>query len=345
MANRDILAVGTSAGGFDALRRLARDLPDDLPASVLVVIHLPARFASALDAILSEAGRLPASFARDGDLMRRGHIYIAPPTCHLLVDGKHLRLGSGPRENNARPAIDPLFRSVALCCGPRSVGVVMTGTLGDGASGLHALKQCGGITVVQDPADAAFPDRPVAALRRSEPDYVVRLTEMAALLHTLVQEPAGAPVAPPRELKDEVEIARHGYFDMNHMDRIGRRSVLSCPECHGALWEVEEGGLVRYRCHVGHAYTSELMSVALDDGLRRAIASALRVLDERIALARRLIEEDSRNGQQALVASWTRKLRQAEEQAGSLRAAIKRVDEIAAQAEQQAPSRSQRQAG
>jgi len=335
MANRDILAIGTSAGGFEALRTLVRDLPGDLAASILVVIHLPAHFASALDAILSQAGRLPARFAQDGETLRRSHIYIAPPATHLLLDGERLRLGHGPRENNARPAIDPLFRSAALCCGPRSIGAVLTGTLGDGASGLHALKQCGGVTVVQDPDDAAFPEMPETALRRAEPDHVVGLAGMAALLERLVKEPAGAPVAVPTGLEYEVEIARKGPGDMSLMDRIGRRSVLACPDCHGVLWEIEDGDLVRYRCHVGHAYTAELMSVALDDNLRRAIGSALRVLDERIALTRKLAEEDRREGKAWLAQVWARKLRQAEAQADVLRAAVRRVDDSAAQAAQQ----------
>src|SRR5206468_1526073 len=139
--------------------------PPDLPAAVLVVIHLPADIKSHLDALLTQAGPLPASFARDGDAMEQGRIFIAPPACHLLVDGDRLRLGGGPRENHSRPAIDPLFRSAAVCCGYRTIGVVLTGTLGDGASGLQALKECGGLTVVQNPSDAAFPEMPATALR------------------------------------------------------------------------------------------------------------------------------------------------------------------------------------
>src|SRR4051812_15421626 len=156
MTNRDILAIGTSAGGFEALRFLAREFSPDFPASVLVTIHLSNQFRSELDAILTQAGPLPAGFAVDGEKLQRSRIYIAPTERHLIVESEHLRLGSGPRENNARPALDPLFRSAALCCGERCVGAVLTGTLGDGAAGLQALKQAGGVTVVQDPSDAAF---------------------------------------------------------------------------------------------------------------------------------------------------------------------------------------------
>ena len=331
MPHRDILAIGTSAGGFEALRFLARELPADFPACILVVIHLSAEFNSGLDGILSQAGRLPASFATDGEPARPGHLFIAPPKCHLLLDGNRLRLGRGPRENNARPAIDPLFRSVALCCGPRAVGAVLTGTLGDGASGLQALQQCGGIAVVQNPAGAAYPEMPMNALRALHPDHLAGLHEMPALLTRLVREPAGAPVAVPDSIKLEVEIARSGRSSMSTLDRIGHRSVLTCPDCNGVMWEIDEGNVVRYRCHVGHAYTSDLMSLALDEGLRRALASAARALDERIALTRKLEQQASGFGQKRVAESWARKRREAEQEAKILRDAMQRADEIADQ--------------
>jgi two-component system chemotaxis response regulator CheB len=198
MGRRDVVAIGTSAGGLEALRLLASGLPADLPAAVLVVIHLSARFDSALDAILADAGPLAASFAKDGEPLRHGHVFIAPPACHLLLERDHVRLGRGPRENNFRPAIDPMFRSVAACCGPRAIGVVLTGTLGDGATGLRALQRCGGITAVQDPDDAAFSEMPANALRALRPDHVAPLRDMPGLLARLVREPAGPPVPADR---------------------------------------------------------------------------------------------------------------------------------------------------
>ncbi|MBV9567084.1 MAG: chemotaxis protein CheB, partial [Hyphomicrobiales bacterium] len=240
MANRDILALGTSAGGFEALRFLAREFPRNLPASVLCVIHLSNQYESSLDAILTQEGGLPASFAKDGETLRRAHIYLGPPASHLIVDGDRLHLGSGPRENHARPAIDPLFRSAASCCGARAIGVVLTGTLGDGASGLQALKRSGGITVVQDPSDAAFPEMPATALSRSQPDHVTSLKSMPSLLQNLVNLPVGAPKPVPDEITYEVDIARGRRMGMHDMDRIGRRSVLACPDCHGVMWEIDE---------------------------------------------------------------------------------------------------------
>ena len=330
MANRDVLAIGTSAGGFEALRFLAGEFSRDFPASVVVVIHLSSQFRSALDAILTQAGPLPASFAVDGEKLERSHIYIAPAERHLIVESEHLRLGSGPRENNARPALDPLFRSAALCCGTRTVGAVLTGTLGDGAAGLSALKQSGGITVVQDPSDAAFAEMPTTALIRSQPDHVVSLAGMPALFEKLARQPAGQAVPVASNLEYEVNIASGGRGSMSEMDRIGRRSVLACPDCHGVMWEIHEGELVRYRCHVGHAYSAEIMSLALDENLKQAFGSALRALDERVALARKLEVQASTSGRTRIAESWAAKALEFESEAKVIRDSIRRTDEIAA---------------
>lgn len=332
MANRDIIAIGTSAGGVDALQFLAARLPPDLPASILITIHLAKEFRSVLDDLLSRAGPLPASFATDGEPLRKGHIYIAPPDRHLLVENDRFLLGAGPRENNARPAIDPMLRSVALCCGPRAVGVVLTGTLGDGASGLWAIEKCGGFSVVQNPADAAFPDMPENALRIMRPDHVVRLKDLAPLLESLAHQPAGEPVEAPEQIRFEVEIAKAGHSNMDEMDRFGRRSVLACPDCHGVMWEIDEGDLVRYRCHVGHTYTAELMDVAVDENLRRALASAVRALEEKVALARKLRKQAIDSGHIHVQDTWGERVREYQRELDVVRDAMLRMEAIAAKA-------------
>ena len=330
MSNRDILAIGASAGGVEALRFLASEFSPDLQAAVVVAIHLPSEFRSTLDAILTQDGPLPAIFADDGQALERGHIYIGPPGCHLLVDADRLHLGTGPRENNARPALDPMFRSAALCCGHRAIGVVLTGTLSDGAAGLYAIQQCGGLTVVQDPADAAQSEMPAMALDKVKPDHVVSLKGMPALLEQLVQRRAGPHTRAPSSIGYEVEVARNGHTSMSTMDRIGRRSVLACPDCHGVMWEIDEGELTRYRCHVGHAYTAELMALALDENLTRALGSALRALDERSALARKLQKQAEESGRNAAAASWALKAQEHEREGQVIRESIRRADEISA---------------
>lgn len=333
MANRDILAVGASAGGVEALLSLARTFPADLPASVLVTLHLPPHMRSSLDEIMGRAGRLPAAFARDGEILRKAHIYIAPPDRHLLLDGPRVCLGEGPRENNSRPAIDPMLRSAAVCCASRTIGVVLTGTLGDGASGLWAVRQAGGIAVVQDPSDAAFPEMPLAALNRANPDHVVSLADLPALLESLVRQPAGETRPLPHSVQYEVEIARTGRGSMDELDNIGRRSVLACPDCGGVMWEIDEGDLARYRCHVGHTYTDEVMSMALDENLRRALAGALRALEERLSLAQKIYAQAKKAGHRLLAENWSEKMRECEKELGVVRASVRRMDRLAAEAD------------
>jgi two-component system chemotaxis response regulator CheB len=278
---------------------------------------------------LSRAGQLPAAFAADGDTLKKGHIYIAPPDRHLLVEGQRLRLGSGARENNARPAIDPMLRSVAICCGGRAIGAVLTGTLGDGASGLWAINRCGGISVIQDPEDAAFPEMPTSAMNMTKPDHIARLADLPALFESLVHQPAGETRKAPATIKLEVEIAKGRRTNMDDMDRIGQRSVLACPDCHGVMWEIDEGNLARYRCHVGHTYTGEAMSLALDENLRRALTTGLRALEERLALMRKLEKQARDSGHRLLTETWTRKAREVQEELDVIRDAMARINTIA----------------
>jgi two-component system chemotaxis response regulator CheB len=332
MANRDIVAVGTSAGGVEALIFLAKALPPTLPASILLTIHLPSYSRSTLDEVLNRSGPLPAAFAKDGEILRKSRVYIAPPDRHLIVDGNRIALGEGPRENNARPAIDPMLRSAAVCCGARTVGVVLTGTLGDGASGLWAIQQAGGITIVQDPQDAAFSEMPLTALNRAKPDHIVRLADIPALLGNLTQLRAGVAKPLPRSIKYEVEIARSGGSGMDEMDAFGRRSVLTCPDCGGVMWEIEEGNLSRFRCHVGHTYTAELMSLSFDENLQRALASAVRALEERTALARKLYSQAKASGRRLLAQTWASKANDFERETEIIRNSVHRMDRLVAQA-------------
>jgi two-component system chemotaxis response regulator CheB len=206
---------------------------------------------------------------------------------------------------------------------------VLTGTLSDGASGLWAVQQCGGMAVVQDPSDAAFPEMPINALNRLQPDHVVTLTAMPKLLAFLASQPAGEPMPVPESIRFEVGIARGRPSSIAEMDRLGRRSVLACPDCHGVMWEIDEDQLVRYRCHVGHTYTDDTMSLALDENLHRALASALRALEERRELARKLEQQADRNNQPMTAASWARRVQEFEKELTVVRDAIRRLDDIA----------------
>lgn len=283
---REVVAIGASAGGVEALRALVSQLPLELPASLLVVMHVLPTGTSMLPAILDRAGKLPATAAQHGEQLERGHIYIAPPDHHLLAVEGRAQLSHGPRENGHRPAIDPLFRSVARAYGERAVGMVLSGTLDDGAAGLRMLRARGAATVAQDPADALYGGMPQSAINNGGATHVARIAEMADLLCTLIDAPVEAVNGAPDE-----ETFNHGAtLDTAEFVRPadGDLTPLTCPECGGALWEHQEGDLIRFRCHVGHSYTAEAMQDEQGRSLEAALWSALRSLQEREDLFRRM---------------------------------------------------------
>lgn len=297
----DIVVIGASAGGVEALGKIAQELPAGFPAAVFVVIHFPAYATSVLPGILTRAGALPARHPNDGDPIEPGTIYVAPPDRHLLLDDGKIRLSPGPRENGHRPAVDPLFRSAAVAYGPRVIGVVLTGNLDDGTAGLMAVWRRGGTTVVQDPADAAHPGMPSSALANVRVEYSVPLAEIPALLTRLVAEPAedgaGPEVDPEAAaLRFEADIAEMEPYALHADERPGKPSGFSCPECHGVLYEVHDGELVRYRCRVGHAYGSETLLALQSESVEAALWTAFQALKERASFARRMARKMESRG-------------------------------------------------
>jgi len=284
-ATRDMIVMGASLGGVDALSRLLAQLPADLPAAIFVVQHMQPYTDSHLAAILSKASPLPVREALNGEKIRVGQVYLAPPDQHLLVANGTLRVGRGPRENRARPAIDPLFRTAAHVGRSRTIGVILTGLLDDGAAGLAAIKQCGGVTIVQDPKDALHSSMPEEALRASQPDYVVPLSEMGAILDGLSRQPA--PQAPPvpaiislEARLTERSLGTHGHVDSIHeTEQLGSLTPLTCPDCGGSLWRMGQEN--RFRCHVGHAYSIGSLMSEQDEKLEHALWAAVRSLEER----------------------------------------------------------------
>jgi two-component system chemotaxis response regulator CheB len=303
--HRDLVVVGASAGGVEALRDLVGELPLDLPAALLIVLHLPAGGTSALADILDRAGRLPVNAARHGDPIQPGQVYVAPPDNHLLVHGEWSALSRGPTENGHRPAINALFRSAALARGPRVVGVVLSGVLDDGAAGLIAIKSRGGIAVVQDPKDAAYAGMPESALRAVPADHVLTASGIGEQLDRIVREPVGADVVPDPSwlLRYEDAIARNHQLTPADLDRIGRFAGLTCPDCHGSLVALEPGQ-DRFRCRVGHAWTADALLATADDRMQTALWTALRTLDEKAALASRMASSARQRGSDHLAVSY-----------------------------------------
>ena len=303
-SGRDVVVVGASLGGVDALQALVGGLPADLPAAVFVVQHVAAASPGVLGGILDRRGPLPARLAQDGEPVEPGRIYVAPPDRHLLVTPGAVRLSDGVRENRARPAVDPLFRSAAVAYRSRVVGVVLTGALDDGAAGLRAVTRCGGLAVVQDPADAAYPDMPRHALAASPGARCAPVSDLGPLLGQLTRQPAPAPPPVPGDLAAEDRLTRRALAplpaddmaddpdEMDILDELGDRIPLSCPDCGGALWHLHDGPPPRYRCHVGHAYTARSLMDGQAQATEQALVVALRTLEERARMLQRMAAED-----------------------------------------------------
>lgn len=300
-----MIVLGASAGGVEALTQLCGGLPGDLPASLLVVQHVAPTARSVMPELLTRAGPLPASHPADGEAIRRGRIYVAPPDLHMLVADGQILLRRGPHENRTRPAADVLFRSAAASHGGRVVGVVLTGLLDDGTAGLIAVKRCGGVSVVQDPKDAAWPSMPRNALLRDSPDHSVPLAAMAGLLARLAAEPAGASPPVPPGITAEVRISGGEMASMiQHHAALGTPSPLGCPHCGGVLNEIAEDKAVRFRCQIGHAFGPESLAAAQVDGLEQALVTAVRTHRDRLALFQRMAEVAREKGMAHAAHRW-----------------------------------------
>jgi two-component system, chemotaxis family, protein-glutamate methylesterase/glutaminase len=313
MSHRDVIALGGSLGAVAALKHLLGKLPADFAAAVFVVIHVGARGKDLLAEIFNAHSEIPVTTAVDGEVVERGHVYVAPADHHLLVIDGVIRLGRGPRENLARPAVDPLFRSVGLNYGPRSVAVVLTGMLNDGAAGLADLKRCGGVTVVQNPSDAVAPDMPMGALMASDVDYRAPLEGLAALLVELTGEEAGPPIPVPAEIRLEVDIALGRQIGSETMLTIANPVPISCPACGGVLSQIKSWPPLRFRCQVGHAYTSEALAAESESAVDEALRVALRIIEERVTLSEKMAEDAHRSGFAAAAAANRRRANEGRE--------------------------------
>jgi len=301
VAERNIIVIGCSMGGVEALQRLVAPLPKDFHAALFVVLHLSPQGVSYLPTILSRAGELPAVHPKDGDPIRLGCIYVAPPDNHLLVENGTVRVMRGPRENRHRPAVDPLFRSAAHWYGPRVIGVVMTGALDDGTAGLISIKKRGGVAIVQDPADALCGDMPRSAIENAQVDYVASIDRIPELLQELVPAHVSENgTGKSTRLKKETEFAEFDMDAIEDENRPGVPSPFACPECGGVLWELEGEEILRFRCRVGHAYTANSLGVEQTEAVEGALWAAMRALEEGASLARRMAESAARSKRQSL---------------------------------------------
>ena len=283
-----LVVLGASAGGVEALLQIASDLPRDFPGIVCMVLHVGPHPSILPELLRARAGR-PAVHARDGERAMPGTLYVAPPDHHLVVDGDVLRLSRWARENLARPAIDPLFRSAAVHWRERAVGVVLSGRLDDGAAGLAAIKAAGGVAIVQDPAEAAEPEMPMSALAATQVDACLPVAGIARYIQRLARSAPAPPESPVLEgLRQELAI-NMGGDSMGYLQQAADVSALTCPDCGGALWQLREGQLPRFRCHTGHAFGPASLAYAQGQTADQQLWGGLRALRERAMLLRRLV--------------------------------------------------------
>jgi two-component system, chemotaxis family, protein-glutamate methylesterase/glutaminase len=292
---RDIIVIGTSAGGLEALTELVTNLPPNLPASIFIVQHLPPQSSGeVLCEQLKKLKKFKCVLAKNGQRFLRGSIYVAPPDAHLLLKEHQMLVTKGARENRYRPAIDPLFRSAALAHGPRVIGVVLTGLLDDGTVGLLAIKRCGGLTAVQDPKTAAYSDMPQSAINNAHVDFCGPLGEIGRFLEIHTQKSRGRKRAIPDDIRTESLIAERVLSDVTQVNGLGTQVPYNCPNCGGVLWAMGRSRAQRYRCHTGHSYTAAALMTSQSERIEETLWIGLRMFEERKNLLNNTAQQEKR---------------------------------------------------
>jgi two-component system chemotaxis response regulator CheB len=332
METRNIIVIGASAGGFEAIKRIVLDLPPDLPASIFIVWHMAAGVQGVLPQVLSRATSIFTAHAFDYEPIEPNRIYIAPPDHHMLLESGRVRVTRGPKENRFRPAVDPLFRSAAYAYGPSVIGVVLTGALDDGTSGLWTIKHRRGLAVVQDPLDAEVPSMPENALREVEVDYTVPVSEMGALLTQLSQEPisvsTGDVMKEDEKLRVEVQIAAEdNAFEANIM-KFGELSPFACPECHGVLSAIQDGDRKRFRCHTGHAYSADALLATVTEKIEDSLWNVIRGIEESVLLLNHMGDHFAEANHPRLAALYFKKAQEAEDRSQAIRRIVLRHEQL-----------------
>ena len=295
---RDTVVIGTSSGGVAALGALLKQLPETFQGSIFIVQHRSRNSPGLLGAVLQFSTPLPVRTVAGRMPIAPGEIYLAPPDEHLVIFDDSVLATGGARENRSRPSINPLFRTAAAARGSRTIGVLLTGQLDDGVAGLATIKRCGGVAVVQDPADAEFPDLPTRAIEAIAVDHVVPLAQMGTLLEELVREEA-PDVGIPRDVTIEAEFSGPAGSNATAIDSIGQHTTTSCPDCGGPLWRVGDGEAAIYRCSIGHALSEPHLLESQAEEIERALWVAVRTLGERASLLNSLAIHAEQRGRQS----------------------------------------------
>jgi two-component system, chemotaxis family, protein-glutamate methylesterase/glutaminase len=292
-----IVVVGTSAGGLHSVVELCAQLKQDINAAVFVVLHLPKMSSrDSLTYRIQKNTAFTCKMAEHNDTIKRGYVYIAVPDKHLVIKRNKIILGEGPPENRWRPSIDVLFRSAAAAYDGKVTGIILTGLMQDGTSGMLAIKRCGGTCIVQDPDEAEYPDMPQAVLNAMEVDFCVPLIKMGAILQEKSKNGIDGSHVIPDDVRAEAEIAERVALGIETVKAIGELSTFTCPDCGGILFGMKSDGISRYRCHTGHVFNQKELSKKQNEALENTLWIALRMLDERKSLLEKMSQEEKSKG-------------------------------------------------
>jgi two-component system chemotaxis response regulator CheB len=314
MDKRDIIVIGASAGGVTALIDFVKSLPLNFDASIFIVLHLHPSSPSSLPQILGRFGPLKAAHAEDGERIKSKRIYVAPPDHHLLIENERILVRKGPKENRFRPSIDALFRSAAYNYRSRVIGIVLSGMLNDGTSGMWSVKRMGGLCIIQAPEDALYESMPIHVQKEVEVDYSLPVAKMGLLLEELINQkaPEMHEITPEQMelMKMEVVIASHdNAFELGILNK-GELTPFTCPECHGILVSLKEGTTVRFRCHTGHAFTASTLLAGVTQSIEEQLWGAMRTLEEATMLLENISRTFSKAGNEDAAEEFSKKAKE-----------------------------------
>jgi two-component system chemotaxis response regulator CheB len=317
-----IIVIGASTGGFEVLKKIIKGLPADFNASIFIVWHMSPDICGVLPQVLNRENKIPVAHAYNHEEIKPVRIYIAPPDHHMLLEKDRILITHGPKENRFRPAVDPLFRSAAYAYGNRVIGVILSGALDDGTVGLWTVKHYGGKAIVQDPAEAEVPSMPENAMREVEIDYCAGVAELPKILVSLSGQPLeDIDVMKDEQTKKEIEIAAEESALNKGIMEYGSLTPYTCPECQGVLSRLQNGNIVRYRCHTGHAYSTDTLLAAITEKIEDGLYGAIRSMDESIMLLNHIGDHYAEANQPRLAAVYFKKAREADERSQPIRKA------------------------
>ncbi|HEX8545334.1 MAG TPA: chemotaxis protein CheB [Cytophagaceae bacterium] len=305
---RDIIVIGASAGGMESMISLLSYLPENFDASIFFIFHMGAGTSGLhLQKTLRKSSKLKCKLAHNNEVIRKAHVYIAPPDHHMLIKDNKILINYGPRENRFRPCADTLFRSAAANFNSRVTGIILSGMLDDGTAGLSIIKQCNGIAIVQDPEEATFAEMPLSALKNVAVDYCLPVKGIAEKLVELLSDPLPLETEVPHVIQQEAAISERIFGEMNDVNKIGKKAPYICPDCGGGLWEVDNAGLKHYRCHVGHTFSEAGLLRNHQENLENALWVCLRMMEERRTMLFNMAETEKSKARVSTASSFKEK--------------------------------------